>query len=68
MEKNLLIIKKTTRNKSIKAKEKQRGDGYKTSVIDLSREEAIERFMLLKAEEKKYKLLEQVKDVGLLLS
>lgn len=68
MEDALLITKKSEQKRKIKAKVKKDDDGYKTSVTELSREEAIERFMQLKAKEKRYKLLEQVKDVGLLLN
>jgi hypothetical protein len=37
------------------------------SALDLSPEEALARFHRLKAEEKRWSLLEEVKNVGLLL-
>ena len=54
-------------NKSIKVKVIKDDDWGKTSVSDLSPMEALARFKLLKAEEKRQRLLEEVKNVGLLI-
>ena len=63
----LLVIKKPVSNKSIKVKVIKDDDWGKTSVSDLSPMEALARFKLLKAEEKRQRLLEEVKNVGLLI-
>ena len=63
----LLVIKKNVPNKSIKVKVIKDDDWGKTSVSDLSPMEALARFKLLKAEEKRQRLLEEVKNVGLLI-
>lgn len=43
-------------------------DWSKTSIENLSPSEALERFYRLKAIEKEQRLLEEVRDVGILLS
>ena len=55
------------RNCHIKDKVIKDDDWGKTSVSDLSPMEALARFKLLKAEEKRQRLLEEVKNVGLLI-
>ena len=63
----LLVIKKPVPKKSIKVKAIKDDDWGKTSVSDLSPTEALARFKLLKAEQKRQRLLEEVKNVGLLI-
>lgn len=55
-------------NKPKKVKTIKDDDWGKVSVSELSPNEALERFYRLKAEEKRQRLLEEVRDVGVLLS
>ncbi len=55
-------------NKSKKVKPIKDEEWGKVSVAELSPNEALERFYRLKAEEKRQRLLEEVRDVGILLN
>jgi hypothetical protein len=62
----LVVIKKSVPKKPIKVKVIKDKDWGKTSVSELSPTEALARFNQLKAEEKRQRLLEEVKNIELL--
>lgn len=63
----LVVIKQPLSKKLVKPKVIKEDEWNKTSVSDLSPIEALQRFRRLKAKEKKQQLLEEVKNIGLLL-
>jgi ribosomal protein L11 methylase PrmA len=63
----LMVVKKPAPIQPIKIRKIKDDDWSKTSASELSPKEALARFQRLKAEERKQQLLEEVRNVGLLI-